>query len=250
MPCPLLGGPCPPRCLCRGLPLHGAWHNRHAVIFPASCSVPPGAQGHELLPHSTRGPPHGLRRVNALNGPAPPDWSQPQPRARSSKTISCLWALARPTVTTPMGLRPHLVWITPGLVTLPFPVGVQWPQIPPATLDPAGQLWEKIQPATGLPRRYEVARAILKDVPTWTELPLVQLPAHLFLPSLSPVLFMEHKALHPGTPMCTFVSSPPRDWVFHYQQFSDEETAAQGLYGQGRGFPASQYWGGMAKQAV
>lgn len=49
----------------------------------------------------------------------------------------------------PMGLRLHLVWITPGLVTLPFPVCIQWPRIPLVTLGPTGQQWEKIQPVTG-----------------------------------------------------------------------------------------------------
>lgn len=170
-PMPVLWAPPdrrPSQCRCCNLPCKGLCASR--------------GQDHELLLHTVLGPPCGLRRVNTLNRTAPPDGSQP--RERSSKTISCLWALARPTVTTPMGLRPHLVWITRGLVTLPFPVGVQWPRIPLATLDPAGQLWEKIQPVTGLPRGCEAARAVLKDVPTWTKRPLVQLPTHLFLPSL------------------------------------------------------------------
>ena len=113
-----------------------------------------------------------------------------------------------------MGLRPHLVWITPGLVTLPFPVGVQWPRIPLATLDPAGQLWEKIQPVTGLPRGCEAARAVLKDVPTWTKRPLMQLPTHLFLPSLSWVLFTEHQAQCQVIPMYALISFPPMSGYF------------------------------------
>lgn len=56
-----------------------------------------------------------------------------------------------------MGLRLHLVWITPRLVTLPFPVYVHWPQTPLATLGPKGQRWEKIQPMAGLPRGCEAA---------------------------------------------------------------------------------------------
>lgn len=68
------------------------------VEFPARCSVPP-KPGPPVSPAQVLGLPFGLRRVNSLHGTAPPGWLQP--RERSSKTISCLWALAKPTVTTP-----------------------------------------------------------------------------------------------------------------------------------------------------
>lgn len=85
---------------------------------------PPAAPAH----HRRQTPPPTVGSEGLTPSTGQLLWSQrAERRAAFSKTISCLWALARPTVTTPMGLRPHLVWITPGLVTLPFPVGIQWP---------------------------------------------------------------------------------------------------------------------------
>ena len=56
-PCPLLGVPCSPQCLCCGLPLQSAHHDANAVTFSASSSVAPWGQGHQLLLHTIVGKP-------------------------------------------------------------------------------------------------------------------------------------------------------------------------------------------------
>lgn len=173
VPCPLLGVLCPPWCLVCGHLLHGAQHKADAVTFPARCSVPHGARTTSFL-CPVPWPPRGLGRVNSLGGTAPPGWSQPRELFLQDRFLPLGPGQAHSD--HPMGLRLHLVWITPRLVTLPFPVCVHWPQIPLATLAPTGQRWERIPPVVGLPRACEAARADLKEVPAWTTLPRVQLP--------------------------------------------------------------------------
>lgn len=124
-------------------------------------------QNHKL-PRPVSWPPLGLRRVNGLNGTAPPGWSQP--RERSSKTISCLWALAKPTVTTPWSeAASGLDYTKAG--------DAAFSCLCPLASNSTGHLgpnWAAV--GKGSASNRAAARAVLKEVPTWTKLPLAQLP--------------------------------------------------------------------------